>query len=96
MHIYADTHSDDVSTLAFHPEDPQTLLSGSVDGLISTIDVRLADEDDAILYTANVGASLAKVGWTSLPGKRLGGVFALTNMETLSMYDALDEVSICM
>ena len=65
-----------------------------MDGLSSTIDVRIADEDDAILHTANVGASLSKVGWTSLPGKQpWQGTFALTNMETLSLYDAADEVS---
>ena len=65
-----------------------------MDGLISTIDVRVEDEDDAILHTANVGASLSRVGWMPLPG-RAGtwtGAFGLTNMETLSVYDAGDEV----
>lgn len=67
-----------------------------MDGLISTIDVRIQDEDDAILHTANVGASLSKVGWMPLQNKSASepwsGVFALTNMETLSVYDAGDEV----
>lgn len=98
LHIYTDAHSDDVSTLSFHPSVDHLLLSGSVDGLSSTIDVRIADEDDAILHTANVGASLSRVGWTNLPDKsRAGetgwqGTYALTNMETLSIYDAGDEV----
>jgi len=94
LHIYADIHSDDVSTLVFHPTSENTLLSGAMDGLTSTIDVRIADEDDAILHTANVGASLSKVGWLSLPNKPWGGTFALTNMETLSTYDATDEMSL--
>lgn len=92
LHVYADTHSDDVSTLAFHPTIEELLLSGAMDGLISTIDVRIADEDDAILHTANVGASLSRVGWMPLAGKGWQGTFALTNMETLAVYDASDEV----
>ena len=67
-----------------------------MDGLISTIDVRIQDEDDAILHTANVGASLSKVGWMPLLNNGAStpwtGVFGLTNMETLSIYDAGDEV----
>lgn len=67
-----------------------------MDGLISTIDVRIQDEDDAILHTANVGASLSKIGWMPLPTSPASapwsGVFGLTNMETLSIYDAGDEV----
>lgn len=73
-----------------------------MDGLLSTIDVRIADEDDAILHTANVGASLSRVGWMPLPnkiaaaaadpGKSWQGVFGLTNMETLTVFDAADEV----
>jgi len=94
LHVYADTHSDDVSTLAFHPSVDHLLLTGAMDGLISTIDVRIADEDDAILHTSNVGASLSRVGWMPLPGKDWQGTFALTNMETLSIYDASDEVAL--
>lgn len=96
LHIYSETHSDDISALSFHPEEDHLLLSGAMDGLISTIDVRIADEDDAILHTANVGASLSKVGWMPLPGKSSPwtGVFGLTNMETLSVYDAADEVGL--
>lgn len=95
LHIYADTHSDDISALSFHPEEAHLLLSGAMDGLISTIDVRIAEEDDAILHTANVGASLSRVGWMPLPGRTGAwtGAFGLTNMETLSVFDAGDEVS---
>ena len=94
LHIYTDAHSDDVSTLSFHPTLDHLLLTGAIDGLMSTIDVRIPDEDDAILYTANVGASLSRVGWTGLPGKGWQGTYAITNMETVSVYDANDEVSI--
>lgn len=95
LHTYIEAHSDDISTLAFHPSEDHLLLSGAMDGLSSTIDVRIADEDDAILHTANVGASLSKVGWTTLPGRQAWqGTFALTNMETLSLYDAGDEVQL--
>jgi WD40 repeat protein len=97
LHVYSETHSDDVSTLAFHPTQDHLLLSGAMDGLISTIDVRIPDEDDAILHTANVGASLSRVDWMNLPNASAGnektGVWGLTNMETLSVYDASDEVS---
>lgn len=101
LHVYNEAHSDDVSALSFHPTHDHLLLSGAVDGLTSTIDVRIAEEDDAILHTANVGASLSRVGWTNLPGRSKGddmwtGTFALTNMETLSVYDANDEVRDCL
>lgn len=94
LHLYSDAHSDDLSSLSFHPSNDTLLLSGSVDGLTSTIDVSIADEDDAILHTANVGASISKSGWMSLPGKSWGGTFAVTDMETVQIYDALDEVRI--
>ena len=90
--MYADAHSDDVSTLSFHPSMDEIVLSGAVDGLTSTIDARITDEDDAILYTANVGASLSRVGWMGLPGKGWQSTYALTDMETLSIYDASNEV----
>jgi WD40 repeat protein len=96
LYVYNEAHSDDVSALSFHPNHDHLLLSGAVDGLTSTIDVRIAEEDDAILHTANVGASLSRVGWTNLPGRSgenaWQGTFALTNMETLNVYDANDEV----
>lgn len=89
-----EAHSDDVSTLAFHPTIEHLLATGAMDGLANTIDVRIADEDDAILHTANVGASLSRVGWTNLPGsaETWQGVFTLTDMETLSLFNAADEV----
>lgn len=63
---YTESHSDDVTTLAFHPrpERQNMLLSGSSDGLAAVYDLAVgSNEDDAVVAVGNTGASLAKAGW---------------------------------
>jgi WD40 repeat protein len=95
QHTYTESHSDDITALSFHPSPslPHVLLSGSVDGVLNTYDVRIADEDDAVQSTLQVGASIAGAGWMQLPGQsELKGVWGTTTIETLQLWDA-DEVS---
>jgi WD40 repeat protein len=93
QHTYTEAHSDDITAVAFHPYPAlsHALLSGSVDGLINTYDVRIADEDDAVQSTSQVGASLAHAGWMALRGQGAGqelkGVYGATTIETLQYWD---------
>ncbi|KAM0750479.1 WD40 repeat-like protein [Meredithblackwellia eburnea MCA 4105] len=91
---YTEAHSDDFTALSFHPSPavPHVLLSGSVDGLINTYDVRIPDEDDAVQSTAQLGASVAFAGWTGLDGavrdEDLKGMWGATTIETLQIWTA--------
>lgn len=86
LHAYTESHSDLVTTVAFHPTLDDRLLSGSADGLLATYDVRLSDEDEALIATGNVEASVARVRWT--PDGR--SIWASTDMETLSLWNSED------
>ncbi|KAI5480520.1 WD repeat domain 89 [Pseudohyphozyma bogoriensis] len=91
-HTYTEAHSDDLTALSFHPSPSlsHVLLSASVDGLINTYDARIADEDDAVLTTQQVNASLMAAGWLSLPGQpgEMRGVWGATTVETVQIWDA--------
>lgn len=63
MGAYFECHEDDVTSLKFHPENPDILCSGSVDGLINTYDLKQPDEDDALLNTINTESSVHKLSW---------------------------------
>lgn len=118
VHVYDESHSDDVTALAFHPETDShsgILLSGGMDGLVSAIDTTLSEEDDAVVSVGNTDSSVARIGWTKASGRytpprtevadaeveerdaallsdprrqRLGPLYAISNMQTLSMWDA--------
>lgn len=92
---YIDSHSDDLTSLSFHPSisTPYILLSSSVDGLMNLYDTRIEEEDDALVSTAQVGASLLDCGWMELEAKdgRLKGVWGSTTIETIQFWD-LEEV----
>ncbi|XP_065367826.1 WD repeat-containing protein 89-like [Calliphora vicina] len=60
---YFDSHQDDVTTMRFHPQNPDLLCSGSTDGLINIFDLQKTDEDDALLTTLNTESSVHKVNW---------------------------------
>ncbi|PWZ01545.1 hypothetical protein BCV70DRAFT_198976 [Testicularia cyperi] len=65
---YNEVHSDDVTSLWFHPDTAahtSILLSASTDGLVSAIDTTIQDEDDAVIAVGNSGNSIAKAGWIS-------------------------------
>ncbi|WFD35673.1 hypothetical protein MCUN1_002534 [Malassezia cuniculi] len=62
------SHSDDVTSLVFHPDTTShadILLSGGMDGLACVIDISRALEDDAVVSVGNTGSSLARVGWAA-------------------------------
>ncbi|PHH69567.1 hypothetical protein CDD80_6649 [Ophiocordyceps camponoti-rufipedis] len=81
---YQEVHSDDVTTLAYHPSSPDLLISGSTDGLVNILDTRVADEDEVTLQTLNHDASIHHAGFVSNDV-----VFALSHDERFSLYDGV-------
>ncbi|KAF4124897.1 WD domain, G-beta repeat [Geosmithia morbida] len=83
---YHDLHSDDVTTLSYHPSRPDVVLSGSTDGLVSVHDTSIPDEDDMTVQTLNLGASVHRAGF--LGSSSL--VAALSHDERFALYDVSD------
>lgn len=77
---YIDSHSDDITTLLFHPLYPTVLISGSTDGLMNVFQVNETTEDDALQYTFTPD-SVSKIG---VFGHDY--VYVLSHIETLSIW----------
>jgi WD repeat-containing protein 89 len=60
---YAESHTDSITQLAFHPQQPNILLSGSTDGLVSLFDADHADEEDAIQQVLNPRSAVHCAGF---------------------------------
>lgn len=60
---YWESHSDDITQVRFHPQRPDTLASGSTDGLINVYDLQQATEDDALEQCMNTESSVARLQW---------------------------------
>lgn len=83
---YSEVHSDDVTSLGFHPSSPTLLISGSTDGLVSVHDTTIADEDELTIQTFNHNASIHDAAFLT-PTE----VFALSHDETFALYDVAEE-----
>ena len=60
---YWDSYGDDVTTVAFHPEDANKLATGGTDGLINVFDVSQSSEDDALITSINTESSIQDICW---------------------------------
>ncbi|XP_037069029.1 WD repeat-containing protein 89-like [Pollicipes pollicipes] len=67
---YWESHTDDVSTVRFHPTDSGALVSGSTDGYVNVFDVTQTTEDDALQATLNTESSVSSVTWWERAGRR--------------------------
>ncbi|EPQ30929.1 uncharacterized protein PFL1_01827 [Pseudozyma flocculosa PF-1] len=122
---YTESHSDDVTSLRFHPSPHHAdiLVTGSTDGLVCAIDTTVDNEDDAVIAVGNTASSVARSGWggggsqvwgkpaataqadvdmtadvdddddlnqqeADARRKGLGSVWAVGDMQTLSVWDA--------
>lgn len=54
--------------MKFHPSQPDSLATGSTDGLVCVFDISQTSEDDAILWTFNTESSVVSsyFVWTIL------------------------------
>lgn len=84
LRSFIDSHHDDITDIAFHPSDPNVLMSGSTDGYTNIYDLRQAEEEDALHQVINF-ASIHSCGW--LAPRR---IFTLSHMETLAIHELND------
>ncbi|SCU90892.1 LAMI_0E03994g1_1 [Lachancea mirantina] len=80
-----DSHHDDITSICFHPSDPNVLMSGSTDGYVNIYDLAQPEEDDALHQVINF-ASIHSCGW--LAPKR---IFTLSHMETFGIHELNDK-----
>ncbi|KAJ1917167.1 hypothetical protein H4219_003357 [Mycoemilia scoparia] len=83
LHAFVSSHSNDITSLQFSPQSPGQLLSSSTDGLLCLFDARQSDEDEALITSANINASISRANYT---GANYDRIFAMTDMETLSIW----------
>lgn len=63
---YWESHMDDITALAFHPEKRDALASGSTDGLINVFDLKQVSEDQALTYSLNTESSVVSLSFTCI------------------------------
>lgn len=78
---YAESHTDTITQLAFHPTQPQALMSGSTDGLVSVFDVNQPEEEDAIQQVLNPRSAVHCAGFLSA-----GQAYVVTTDEQFLIY----------
>lgn len=90
---HTSTHSDDITSLSFFPQNSarNILLSASTDGLLCTSFADEDDEDEAIIQVANWGSSISQAGWIrpSYPQSidtPQPAIWAASDMETFSTW----------
>ncbi|KAK1247281.1 hypothetical protein MKX07_002190 [Trichoderma sp. CBMAI-0711] len=83
---YSEVHSDDITSLSFHPTRPQILISGSTDGLASVHDTSIPDEDELTVQTLNHNASIHDAAFLNDTE-----VFALSHDECFAVWDVAEE-----
>lgn len=84
---YAESHTDSITQLAFCPSQPNVLLSGSTDGLVSLFDVHQADEEDALQQVLNPRSAVHCAGFLT-PDQ----AYVLTTDEQLLIYPLAEPV----
>ena len=88
LRSYAESHSDTVTQLAFHPSRANLLLSGGTDGLVSLFDVDVADEEDALQQVLNPRAAVHRAGFLTSTD-----VYVATTDEHLYVYSLAHDAS---
>lgn len=87
MGSYTESHQDDITQVKFHPSQPDSLATGSTDGLVCVFDISQTSEDDAILWTFNTESSVSKIGWT---GEKQTDVYCITHDDALHVWDSVE------
>ncbi|KAK5170999.1 uncharacterized protein LTR77_004143 [Saxophila tyrrhenica] len=85
---YVESHTDSITQLAFHPTQPNVLLSGSTDGLISLFDVNIEEEEDALQQVLNPRSAVHCAGFLS--GTE---VYVVTTDEHFSVHSLSENVA---
>lgn len=80
-------HSDDITTIVFHPKDPKLLVTGSTDGLVTVLNVSSTEEDTALIQTLNPESSVNIAGYF---GSSLEFLYVLTDIETFTIWKYME------
>ncbi|GLV40679.1 uncharacterized protein CBL_04482 [Carabus blaptoides fortunei] len=79
---YWETHSNDITSVTFHPSDVNRLATGSTDGLINVYNLQEPTEDDALDGSLNTESSVDRVLWYGD-----SGVCCVTHTADLQLWD---------
>lgn len=79
---FSESHQEEITDVKFHPNDPDSLATGSTDGLINIFDCKKESEDDALLYSLNTCDSVNKLKW-----HQSNKLSCITNTNDLHLYD---------
>lgn len=60
---YWESHTNDVTSVIFHPSNVNTLASGSTDGLINVYNLQETSEEDALDVSLNTECSVEQLVW---------------------------------
>lgn len=74
------------SDVKFHPNDPDIVASGSIDGLINIFDCKKESEDDALKFCLNTEDSVGKLKW-----HHKNKLSCITNTNDLLLYDVNEQ-----
>ncbi|KAI9279292.1 WD40-repeat-containing domain protein [Sporodiniella umbellata] len=83
LHVFNESHSEDITEIKSHPTLPAQFISSSVDGLINNYDVTEFDEEEALISVVNSGSSVNKAGYFGPSAEYL---YCITSIETFSLY----------
>ncbi|KAK3930869.1 WD repeat-containing protein 89 [Frankliniella fusca] len=78
---YWESHSDDITQVAFHPNLSDSVASGSADGLINIYNLKSDNEDDALISSLNTESTIDKLAWYQIEGAHKGLSCILDTME---------------
>lgn len=63
MGFYSEGHDDDISQVKFHYANPDSMLTGSDDGLVNLYDISKTNEDDALIGCMNTECCVETLNW---------------------------------
>lgn len=87
MGSYCDGHDDDITQVKFHPTNPDSMMTGSVDGLINLYDISKTNEEDALNGCLNTESSVQTINWhKNVYDKNF--ITCITHTNDLYLYDA--------
>jgi len=81
LRTYAESHTDTITSLTWHPTQSNLLMSGSTDGLVSIFDAEVAEEEDALMQVLNPRSAVHCSGFLTDDQ-----VYTLSTDEQFSVY----------
>ncbi|XP_054160120.1 WD repeat-containing protein 89-like [Oppia nitens] len=84
---YYESHTNDVTDVAFHPQKRHLICSGGCDELINLFDLNETEEDEALISTLNVESVVDRIHWTKSDENDL---ICLTREESIQLWNIDD------